>query len=316
LTKTHFWCIVVDMIESIGTASEIGLAAGYIAGQVTDAVAARHAAKTGEAVASAWGPVDGSPESTPKIRRNALARLIAPLAVIGTAAGGLTANAWFDHEPVKGGNTTVEAVVDHSFQTSQNKLFTRINELASKADQAKNIDLRTVVAHNGSQDAMDIHDLAKDTPYGPPSVGQALKVAMDSAFKGRSQTGEKQSGGIFVVTADNPIGNAKSVVQTARQNGNIRISIANVGPNNDQVAQSLHTIAKQTGGQYWAANKSDGKIIDGLEASIAGHEAAAPTPKDDKTFEKILSALAILGFGAMARERAELVFKRKQRVNS
>jgi hypothetical protein len=304
------------MIESFGTASEIGLAAGYVAGQVTDVMAARHAAKNAEAAASAWGPIDNSAESTPKIRHSMVARLIAPLAVTGAVAGGLTANAWFEHESVAGGSTTVEAVVDHSFQTRQGKLFDRINGLVGKADQSKSLDLRAVVAHNGSQDAMDVQDLPKDIPYGPPSVGQAMKVAMDSAFKGRNQAGEKQSGSIFVVTADNPIGNPKSLAKTAHQNGNIRISIANVvGPDNDAAAQDLRAIAKQTGGRYWAANQADGKILDGLKADVANHEAAAPAPKDDKTFEKILSVLAIFGGLALAREKAELVFKRQRKVS-
>jgi hypothetical protein len=279
-------------------------AGGYAAGQVMEQVAQNRIARNREQLIGAHEIVEGGYDG----RQSRLSRATAVLAIMGATAGLAIGEAVKPHETHIETRAYVAAPVDHSIAVSNDNKQKLIDSTAAKLMETDGITSQALMATGGDYKTVKKSaELTVDDPYGPQSMAEATKAAMDNAYSNAnamSSTGGKTSAGVFVVTDGSSIGRASTVVSRAHERGNLPIFIANAGEDDSPTAKDLKLIAKQTNGQYWHITPKTTGIEDKIATQIVPHEITAKA-NGERLPWGIAAALLL---GGMAKQ-----FKRRER---
>ena len=228
---------------------------GYVVGQFAEGHARNTIAKNRAPLLDAHSGIQQENLS----RQSILRRGLAHLALLTTITGVTLGITLTPDQPQKTTPTSVEMVADHSYQTGVDGSAKIINKIAERFSNVNSLNTKTIVAHNGTYDRIETKQLSKDTPYGPPSMSEAIQSAEANG-----------NNGAILVVADGSITN----------------------PANNLVGnESLVQIATQTKGVAWTAGVSTGTVASAVKAKmVAGQETSNSTGYDD-TLRYILAGL-------------------------
>lgn len=260
--------------EIVNTATVVGTAAGYTAGQFLE-----HRAQV--AISNNRLALIRGHEGMTGDRVGLLKRSIAGLALLGAATGFAYAKGATTTEALSEPPAALAVVADHSYHTSLDHTAGEINEAADTflSVNPHNMYVAPVVAHNSSFDTITLKQLSKDRPYGNASaLSEATKEGIDLANSHKppveSNTfGSKggETAGVLVLTDDHNIGDVKADEGKNR----LPLFIANFGSNTGTTATELKADAKSTGGHYIADARKDPKaVINYIKGKILTHPVA------------------------------------------
>jgi hypothetical protein len=247
-----------------------GAAIGYGAGRILEATAVNHIDQNRRALVGSYEGRGSQMASRPKVWE----RVTPTLAVVAAVAGFAVGEAVQTNEMTIGTKPVIELSVDHTYRTQEDGTVDAINTVATTIMQSRAISARALLAHNGAYDSVTSpNQVEADPPYGhtgslSKATGDAISRAYASSEPAITNAIGNNTGhnaGVLVVTGGSRIGESRTVIERAKDNGNIPVFIADAGPENTPTAKELQTIAKETHGQYWHVPKQ----TDGIEEKIS-----------------------------------------------
>jgi len=224
-------------------------------------------------------------------KQSRLKRGLAHLALLGAATGFALGIVATPSQPHKTASTALEMVVDHSFQTGADGSVANINKVAKSFSSVGGIETKTIVAHNGTSDKIVNAQIAKDKPYGPPSMSEAIQSAEANG-----------SNSAILVVADGYVGSPNGVVSKSHENGDIPVFVINTSTN-DAGKTALQQISTQTGGQYWSANVSKDSVASSIKSKMVTTQETSKSNGYNKDPLYILAAGLLVITGLRYRNR-------------
>ncbi len=251
---------VQDALPFIVSAASVGAI-----GAVLEASAKGRIAANTQSLVSEYGPIA---ESQPVSR---LRKFGGALLVAGVGLGFLNGFAWQSESTVHNIPPKLEIVVDHSGATGLGggSAAHEITELVNLFDDEAKIDAQAFIASSGEVQQTAPNKVSQNLPFGNAPLYRATKSALDQAGLNKAEGNasvQQKSNGVLVLTNGNRINPSTSIIKEAKSEG-VPVFVVNVEAAKTKVdtTDQLKSIAKQSGGKYWDANKNNinqvGKVV-------------------------------------------------------
>lgn len=256
------------------------------------------------AVSETQAAVDTEPSRGFRVRQWIGRNAMAPLTMLVAGAAGMAAYA-YKQEPqviLPPTQPKLEMVVDHSGATNLALDGTRsVVEVNSLANQiaGKDIQGEALVAGNGTVGRMPIRKVSQNRPFGPAPLEQATSLALETS----TANAAKGQNSVLVITNGNSVGDTAKLTRQAKRDETpvFVVNVESASQTSHGLKAELKGLAKDTGGQYWDANKGNlSEVADNVQATLS----PAETKKNESPKWPIIefgAMLAIAGVGFFRR---------------
>lgn len=238
----------------------------------------------------------------PGIARRLARKGLGLIAVSCALAGGINAYSHAEQEDSIKTTTAGQLVADFSGDTertapnSEEAPISRIKAVVKQFNVADGYNFSAQIGKFDDNIEKTPAEILNETPFSSSNLSKAYSDSINQLTKNGKPIAAEGKTPIVMITNGNGFGEVNKVVKRANT-VSAAVSIVNVADSPTQSQAELQAIAKQTGGQYWNANKlSD---IDNIAEAVKADEATAvieeiPAKRDPGTAMKVFGLLAAL----------------------
>jgi hypothetical protein len=241
--------------------------------------------------------------------------LTSNLAIVGALTGFAAAEAATFETSFDQTQPTLAIAADHTASTIDGSVD-KINTVADSflGISPKVLSERTVVAHNGIGELIDLKNLVNDRPWGQnvsmsDAVNKAIGIASGSSANSNVKhskpatqefgSSKGQTNGVLILTDNDPIGDVKS-----ENPEDVPLYIVDFGPYNE----TLHNDATSTGGVYVDASKTDLKsVVEQVRGDIKPNTVSEVSTEARWAFGVVGAGTALALRGRYRKRRKETV---------